>query len=54
MKTVQEAIADFLKYVSGGWQVQLALECCHDTVFYLIILKEFAALALGAVGRLKQ
>ncbi len=53
MKTVQEAIADFLSYVSNGWQVELAIECSHDTVYDLISLKDFATFALNAVGRIK-
>lgn len=49
MITVEKAIANFLQLTANGWDVQLALECCHDTVYDMIGLKSFAEKALRAV-----
>lgn len=48
--TINQAVANFLQYVSNGWNIELALESCHDTVYDLISLKEFGEKCLRAVG----
>ena len=49
MITIEKAIGNFLQLVSNGWSVQLALECCHDTVYDTISLKAFGEKCLRAV-----
>lgn len=49
MITVEKAIANFLELTANGWNVQLALECCHDTVYDMIELKAFGEKCLRAV-----
>jgi hypothetical protein len=48
--TVNQAVANFLQFVQNGWNIELALESCHDTVYDLISLKEFGNKCLRAVG----
>lgn len=49
MITVEKAIANFLQLTANGWDVQLAIECCHDTVYDLIGFRSFCEKALRAV-----
>ena len=48
--TIEKAVANFLQFVSNGWNIEVALESCHDTVYDLISLKDFGAKCLRAVG----
>lgn len=49
MNTIEKAITNFLQLTSNGWGVQLAIECCHDTVYDMIGLKAFGEKCLRAV-----
>jgi len=48
--TIEKAVANFLSFVQNGWNIEVALESCHDTVYDLISLKDFGAKCLRAVG----
>lgn len=52
--TVNQAVANFLQFVQNGWNIEVALESCHDTVYDLISLKEFGEKCLRAVGVAKM
>ena len=49
MNAIEKAIANFLQLTANGWNVELALECCHDTVYDLLTLKSFGEKCLRAV-----
>lgn len=48
--TVNQAVANFLQFVQNGWNIEVALESCHDTVYDLISLKQFGEKCLRVVG----
>lgn len=52
--TINQAVANFLQFVQNGWNIEVALESCHDTVYDLISLKEFGEKCLRAVGVAKM
>ena len=49
MITVEKAVANFLELTQNGWNVELAVECCHDTVYDMISITQFAEKCLRAV-----
>lgn len=47
--TIENAVANFLQFVSNGWNVTLAVECAHDTVYDEIGLAAFTEKCMKAV-----
>ncbi len=48
---IQLAVIDTLSLIAKGWEVDLAVQCKHDTIYDLISLNDFIVRVQAAIRK---
>lgn len=46
---INRQVENFIRYISHGWETELAFDCCYDMIYDMISAEQFLSLCQEAI-----